>query len=129
VEVCTAIIAACCPCLKPLVKGLLRGSLYNNTYQLNSQTGYFSQDSKSRKGTIPGNRSATGNFGPKFGSNNGIKTFTSASGESKMDVDNISETSFPPQRDQEDIKGIRKIFQVSVSSGKADSVTDIRDRL
>jgi hypothetical protein len=103
VEICTAMIAACIPCLKPLFKSLLAGSSVK--YAANTKNGYIRNNDTSR--TFHGRSTNDG-----FEMYNRSNTTSNVHGgyHGKMDSEESILTPVDMKRD-----GITKTFQISVS--------------
>ncbi|KAL0939915.1 integral membrane family protein [Colletotrichum truncatum] len=107
VEICTAIVAASIPCLKPLFKALLAGSSAKYTSKYNNNNhGYVRNDGTNRTGA-PGNGS--GNI--EMFSRSRHTTAINSAFRSKMD----SEESIVGPQGSAQSDGITKTMHISVS--------------
>ncbi|KAF9871093.1 6-phosphogluconate dehydrogenase [Colletotrichum karsti] len=106
VEICTAIVAASIPCLKPLFKAILAGSSAKYASKYNNNThGYIRNEGTNRSG-VPGNGS--GNI--EMFSRSRHTTAINSGFRSKMD----SEESIVGPQGSAQSDGITKTMQVSV---------------
>ncbi|KAI8267691.1 hypothetical protein K4K58_007312 [Colletotrichum sp. SAR11_239] len=108
VEICTAIIAASIPCLKPLFRAILAGSSAKYTSKYNNHDGYVRNNGTNRTGATG---DAQGNIEMFSRSRRNTTAVRSGFNRSKMDSEESivgTQRSVPPD-------GITKTTHVSVS--------------
>jgi hypothetical protein len=107
VEICTAMIAASIPSLKPLFRSILSGSSAGK-YGSRTTKGYMREGDTSGKGT--GNRGDASDFEM----DNRIRSHTNIKGgaRAKYSPDNVSEESILKDGERESDRGIKKTTQI-----------------
>ncbi|KAI8298358.1 hypothetical protein K4K59_002868 [Colletotrichum sp. SAR11_240] len=108
VEICTAIIAASIPCLKPLFRAILAGSSAKYTSQYNNHDGYVRNNGTNRTGATG---DPQGNIEMFSRSRRNTTAVRSGFNRSKMD----SEESIVGRQESVPPDGITKTTHVSVS--------------